>query len=200
MHISEGVLNPEILIGGAIISIAIGLYALKTLKNEDIPIVAVFSALFFIGSFVHIPIGPTSVHLVLNGIIGAILGVRAFLAIGIALLLQGILFGFGGVTSLGVNTLNIALPAVLVYYLFRVNTQNLLLKNIKYFLVGFLAVGLSATMLSLSLALNGEAFYDVAKLAFISNMPIMIIEGLITMFAINFLQKIYPEILQGSTI
>ncbi len=198
MHISEGVLNPEILIGGAVISTAFVAYALKTLKNEEIPLVAVFSALFFIGSFIHVPIGPASIHLVLNGIIGAILGIRAFLAIGVALLLQGVLFGFGGITTLGVNTLNIALPGVIVYYLLKVKFDNILLNNIKYFFVGFGSVALSALMLSLTLALNGEAFYDVARLAFVSNVPIMAIEGIITMFAINFLQKVYPKVFRGS--
>ncbi len=46
MHISEGVLRPEILIGGAVLSTALVFYAFKTLKNEEIPKTAVLSALF----------------------------------------------------------------------------------------------------------------------------------------------------------
>jgi len=197
MHISEGILKPEILIGGAVVSLAITAYALKKLKNEEIPLVAVFSALFFLGSFIHIPVGPTSVHLVLNGIIGAILGIRAFIAIGIALLLQGLLFGYGGVSTLGINTFNMAIPALFAYILFSLHVKNHFLKKIKYFSVGFLPITLSALMLSLTLALNGDALIPAAKVAFISNIPVMIIEGFITMFAIVFLEKVYPQIFRS---
>lgn len=194
MHISEGVLQPEILISGAVISISIGAYALKKLKNEEIPLVAVFSALFFLGSFIHIPVGPASVHLILNGIIGAILGVRAFISIAIALLLQGLLFGYGGVSTLGINTLNLALPALLGYMLISLHVKNLLWKKVLYFFIGFLPVSMSAFMLSITLALNGESFIPAAKIAFFANMPVMFIEGFITMFALLFLEKVYPKI------
>lgn len=197
MHISEGVLRPEILVAGAVVSLAITTYALIKLKNEEIPLVAVFSALFFLGSFMHIPIGVTSVHLVLNGIIGAILGVRAFIAIGIALLLQGLLFGYGGISTLGVNTLNMAIPAVLAYAIFSLPIKGFLLNKIKYFCVGFVAVATSALMLSLTLALNGEALIPAAKLAFVSSIPVMFIEGFITMFAIVFLEKVYPQVFRS---
>ena len=194
MHISEGVLKPEILIGGAVISLAFSAYAMKKLKNEEIPLVAVFSALFFIGSFIHIPVGPASVHLVLNGIIGAILGVRAFISIGIALLLQGLLFGYGGISTLGINTLNMAFPALLAYGIFALNIKNIWLKKVQYFSVGFISVGLSALMLSLTLFLNTEALNLAAKVVFVSSLPIMLIEGFITLFAILFLRKVYPQI------
>ena len=94
MHISEGVLRPEILIGGAVLSTALVFYAFKTLKNEEIPKTAVLSALFFLASFIHIPLGPTSVHLVLGGIVGALLtGVFAAPALG----------GFGTVEDIGLQ-------------------------------------------------------------------------------------------------
>jgi len=194
MHISEGVLKPEILIGGAVISLAFSAYAMKKLKNEEIPLVAVFSALFFIGSFIHIPVGPASIHLVLNGIIGAILGVRAFISISIALLLQGLLFGYGGISTLGINTLNMAFPALLAYGIFALNIKNIWLKKVQYFSVGFISVGLSALMLSLTLFLNTEALNLAAKVVFVSSLPIMLIEGFITLFAILFLRKVYPQI------
>jgi len=195
MHISEGVLRPEILIGGAVISTLISAYALKKLKNEEIPLVAVFSALFFLASFIHIPVGPASVHLILNGIIGAILGIRAFIAIGIALLLQGLLFGYGGVSTLGINTFNLALPAMIGFYMFSLHAKSETVKKIKYFFIGFLPITLSAAMLSLTLACNGESLIPAAKVAFVANMPVMFIEGFITMFALLFLEKVYPKIL-----
>lgn len=197
MHISEGVLNPEILIGGAVISIIITAYALKKLKNEEIPLVAVFSALFFLSSFIHVPVGPVSIHLILNGIIGAILGVRAFIAILIALLLQGLLFGYGGISTLGINTLNLALPALLGWFIISLHVKNGVFKKAQYFLIGFIPVCISALFLSTTLALNGESFIDAAKVALMAHIPVMFVEGIITMFALAFLGKVYPQILKS---
>lgn len=196
MHISEGVLKPEILIAGAVVSTIAVAIALKKLKNEEIPLVAVFSALFFLASFIHIPAGPTSVHLVLNGIIGAILNIRVFISIVVALLLQGLLFGYGGISTLGINTFNLALPALIGYFIFKIPVKNDLMKKIKYFFVGFLPVSLSAIFLSTTLALNGEAFLVAAKISLLSHIPVMFIEGIITMFALIFLEKVYPKILK----
>ncbi len=119
MHISEGILSGPVLLGGAILSAGgIGL-GLKQINTTDLPKVAILSSGFFVASLIHIPVGPTSAHLLLNGLIGLILGFKAFPAIFVALLLQALLFQFGGLTTLGVNTFNMATPAVLSYYLFR---------------------------------------------------------------------------------
>ena len=73
----------------------------------------VLSATFFVASLVHVPVGPSSVHLIMNGLAGLVLGWAAFPALFVGLLLQAVFFGFGGVTVLGVNTVAIALPAVI---------------------------------------------------------------------------------------
>lgn len=195
MHLSEGLLRPEILIGGAVISAAFTLYAFKTLKDDEIPKTAVLSALFFLASFIHVPIGPTSVHLVLGGIVGAMLGIRAFIAIFVALLLQGVLFGFGGLTTLGINLFNLATPTLIGYWLFMLPSTKRWQKDMLWFLVGFIPLALSAFLLSLTLALNGDAFVDAAKLALMAHLPIMFIEGFITLFALRFIEKVSPHLL-----
>lgn len=197
MHISEGLLEPQILIGGAVITLGITAYAVKKLKNEEIPLVSVFSALFFLGSFIHVPVGPVSVHLILNGIIGGILGLRAFIAIFIALLIQGLIFGYGGVSTLGINTFNLAFPALLSWYMLSFNIKNTLFRKIQYFFIGSVSVLLSAILLSLTLALNGDSFVDAAKIALVAHIPIMLIEGIITMFALLFLDRVYPQLLRS---
>lgn len=196
MHISEGVLIPEILICGAIVSTCILTYTLSKLRQEEIPLVAVFSALFFFASFIHIPVGPTSIHLILSGIIGAILGTRAFISIFMALLLQGLLFGYGGISTLGINSFNLGVPAILGYLLLSIHVEHPIMKKIQYFSIGFLPICLSAIFLSLTLVLNGEAFMITAKIALLTNIPLMFIEGFITMFSLLFLQKVYPKIFE----
>lgn len=115
MHISDGILTSEVAIGSAIIATSFLLYSFKDLKNKNIAIVSSMSALFFIASFVHIPLGFVQIHLILIGIIGIILGAQVFLAIFIALLLQATLLGYGGISSLGANLIIMSLPAYLIY-------------------------------------------------------------------------------------
>jgi cobalt/nickel transport system permease protein len=118
VHISEGVLSPSVLIAGAALTTAGVAVGLKNLDHEKIPATGILSAAFFVASLVHVPIGPSSVHMILNGLLGLILGWKAFPAILVGLALQALLFQFGGITTLGVNTLNMALPAVVCYYFF----------------------------------------------------------------------------------
>ncbi len=74
MHISEGVLTPGILMGGALLAAAGVAAGLKKTDRKDIPFMGILTAAFFVASLVHIPIGPFSAHLVLNGLLGLILG------------------------------------------------------------------------------------------------------------------------------
>jgi ABC-type Co2+ transport system permease subunit len=96
MHISEGVLSAPVLVGGAALTVAGLGVALKKLRNEDIPKVGFLSAGFFVAGLIHVPIGFASVHLVLNGLVGIILGWLSFPAIFVGLLLQSIMFQYGG--------------------------------------------------------------------------------------------------------
>ena len=201
MHISEGVLSPAILIGGAVVTMAGVAIGLKKVDNENIPKMGILSASFFVASLIHVPVGPSSVHLILNGLLGLILGWRAFPAILVALALQAFLFQFGGITTLGVNTMNMALPAVICYYLFGWSVKS----GIKQFLFitavfasGFCAVLVSSILVGFSLYLTGEAFLPAAKLLIAAHLPVMIIEGIVTAACILFLKKVRPEILMNS--
>ena len=196
MHIAEGVLRPEILVAGAAAGGAVFAYAVWTLKQLEIPTVAALSALFFLASFVHIPIGVSSAHLILSGVVGALIGVRAFAAIGVALLFQSVLFGFGGVTTLGVNLCILALPALIARAIFVLRNDNNCVRQTVYFATGFVPVVCGAFLLSCVLAFNGDQFINAAKLAFAVHIPIMIIEGIITMLTLNFLAKVKPELLK----
>jgi len=197
MHISEGILSAPVLTTGAgLTAIAIG-YSLKKIEYKEVPKVAILSSAFFIASLIHVPVGPSSVHLILNGIIGILLGWAAFPAILVALALQGVLFQFGGITTLGVNTFNMAFPAIICFYLFRkgIRNGNNLTAFSLAFACGFLAVMLSGIMVAIALIFTGEPFIQVAKLVLIAHLPVMILEGLLTVFCIAFLRKVRPEIL-----
>ena len=194
MHISEGILSAPVLVSGAVLTVA----GLKKLDYDRISQVAILSAGFFVACLVHVPIGPASTHLILNGLMGLFLGWVAFPAILIGLVLQAVLFQFGGLTTLGVNTLNMALPAVICFYVFRagIKSKNMTLSMATSFLCGFGAVFLGSLMLAASLALTGKHFLVVAKIVVIAHLPVMIIEGLITALCVRFLRRVKPEVLE----
>jgi cobalt/nickel transport system permease protein len=199
MHISEGVLSAPVLITGAALTAAGTAIGLKRLDYERIAQVGILSSAFFVASLIHVNVGPSSVHLILNGILGLLLGWAAVPAILVALTLQALFFQFGGITVLGVNTFIMALPAVICHYLFRrLLWQRPAVALSASFACGFLAVFLSALLLGGALYLTEEAFMAVASLAVAANLPVMVVEGVITAFCIAFLKKVEPGLLPGS--
>jgi cobalt/nickel transport system permease protein len=118
VHISDGVLTLPWLAGGFALAAALALFGAWRIRDEEIPQVALLTSAFFVASFIHVRIPPASVHLLLNGLVGVILGRRAALAIPVGLLLQAALFGHGGFTTLGINSCDMVLPALLAALLF----------------------------------------------------------------------------------
>lgn len=200
MHISEGVLSAPVLVAGAALA-ASGIAAgLKKVDHDRVMSVSILSAAFFVASLVHVPIGPANAHLILNGLVGVVLGWAAFPSIFVALLLQAVLFQYGGLTVLGLNTFTMAAPAVLCFYLFRPLLRR---EGRSRFVgacgVGFLSVLLSTVLTAASLVFSGEAFVSTATVLAGVHVPVMIVEGIITGFAYCFLARVKPEVLHGIT-
>jgi cobalt/nickel transport system permease protein len=74
MHIVEGALSNSVVIGGAVPTVAGIAKGLRELDMERIPTAGVLSATFFVAALVHVPIGLSSVHLIMNGLAGVLLG------------------------------------------------------------------------------------------------------------------------------
>jgi cobalt/nickel transport system permease protein len=195
MHISEGVLSAPVLISGGVLTAAGTAVGLKKLDYDRIMTVSILAATFFVASLIHVPVGPGSVHLILNGLLGVILGWVCFPAILIALLLQAIFFQFGGILVLGVNTFTMAAPALLCFYLVRPWLERPGTRSAAGFMAGFFSVFLSALFMAAALALSDSGFLATAKLVVLANMPVMVIEGFITMFTVAFLARVQPDIL-----
>lgn len=197
MHISEGVLPATTLIAGAALAVAGLSLGLRKMDQERLHQVALLAAAFFVASLVNLPAGPARVHLVLNGLLGLLLGWSAFPAIFVALVLQALLFSFGGLTTLGVTTFNLALPALVVHWVCgpwaRGGSQRLAL--IAGFAAGALGVALSALLVSLSLLTAGEEFLGAAQLILAAHLPVMLVEGLVTAAAVVFLRRVRPAML-----
>lgn len=197
MHISEGVLTAPVLIGTGALAAVLTVYGFNKMKGEMLAKTALMSSLFFVGSFIHVPLGPSSIHLVLNGLVGAMLGFCAFPAIFVALLMQAMLFQYGGFTTLGANLIVMAVPALAARYIFtQAKTKSGIAASIMYFLTGALPVAFSALLLSVVLAIGGDKFSEAAKTLFLIHIPVFISEGIICIFLFRFIMKVYPDILE----
>ena len=196
MHISEGVLSGPVLIAGAALAVAGTTIGLKKIDYDHIVHVAILASAFFVAALIHVNIGPSSAHLILNGIVGLLLGFSAFPAILTALLLQSIFFQYGGLTALGVNTVVMAAPAVAVHYLFLPFIgRSPRMTFIMGFLSGMAAILFSSLLLGLALWFTDENFFKTSLAVILANLPVMVIEGIVTGFCVSFLLKVYPEII-----
>lgn len=118
VHISDGVLNLPWLAAGFVGAAALVALGLWRIRDEEIPRIALLTAAFFVASLIHVAVPPTSVHLLLTGLVGVVLGRRAGLAILVGLFLQYVLIQHGGFYTLGINGCVMALPALLSWQLF----------------------------------------------------------------------------------
>ncbi len=198
MHISEGVLSGPVLASGAALAVVGTAVGLKKLDYDRIAQASVLSASFFVASLIHVPIGVTSAHLILNGIVGLLLGWAAFPVILVALLLQAMLFQFGGITTLGVNAIIMALPAVICHHAFGpLIRKRAIVADIGAFACGFFSVFLGAVIVALALMFTEENFWKIAGAVVLAHIPVMVIEGFVTTFCVRFLKKVHPQMLPG---
>lgn len=196
MHVVDGALSMEVVASGAVLAaggIALGL---RSLTLEKIPAAGVLSATFFVASLIHVPIGPSSVHLIMGGLAGLVLGWAAFPALAVALLLQAVFFGFGGLTVLGVNTVAISLPAVVMYYACRRGAASASprIAMAAGAVAGGGAILLTALFVALALWASGEEFLPAAKLVVLAHLPVMVIEGLVCAAAVGLVRRVNPAL------
>ncbi|MGB2728666.1 MAG: cobalt transporter CbiM [Halobacteriota archaeon] len=206
VHISDGVLSLPVLaagwaITGVLIAVAIWWSKRKGSIVEEIPKLSVMTAAFFVASLIHVAVGPTSVHLILCGLMGVTLGILAYPAIFIGLVLQAFLFGHGGVTTIGINTVVMGVPALIAYGIFKAGSKlgfsrKGVSEGIFGAIAGGLAVALAVLLLVICLLTTGKEFSGVASLVAVAHIPIMIIEAAVVGSVVAFLMKVKPELIQ----
>jgi cobalt/nickel transport system permease protein len=205
VHISDGnVLTPDWLVGGYLLAGILIVMGSWGIRDEEIPQVGLLTAAFFVVSLIRVPIPglPTSAHLLLNGLLGVVLGRRAALAIPIGLLLQAVLLQHGGLTTLGVNSCVMVLPALMAWQMFSIFQKLPGRKKIPDFAVGLVVGGSAvlATVLLNCLALLWGGTSDWRSLIVLTLVPhllIAAIEGVILGFTVSFLARVKPQMLGG---
>lgn len=197
-HIPDGVLSVPVLATGAVLSFSLLAVAVNKLDNDKIPPAAVLAAAFFVASLVSVPAGPSSVHLILNGVMGVLLGWAAIPAVLVALLMQSMFFGHGGLLTLGVNTFNIAFPALMIGLMLKPIIVNAAPKRVM--IVGGAAGGLSVLMTAgliyLSLLLTGDEYQLSGNVLAVTYLPLILVETVISAVILSFLMKVSPTFIR----
>ncbi len=203
VHISDGVLTAPWLASGFALAGLLAVIAANRIRDDEIPRIALLSAAFFVASLMHLRFGPTSVHLLLNGLVGVVLGRRAPLAILIGLALQAALLGHGGFSTIGVNTCVLTLPALAAGGFFAVLRrfwQNHPHNPALLWLLGF---GLGVTSVLMTIALQAvvllwggaERWDQIVAVVFLAHLPIAGLEGVVLGFTVRFLARVKPEMI-----
>lgn len=152
VHISDGVLATPFWLAGFAAAILLLCWGAWKTQEEEVPRIALATAVFFIASTIHIKVPGSSVHLLLNGLTGVVLGRRAVLAIAGGLVLQALLIGHGGFYALGVNICVMTLPALAACVVHRALVSGLTTSRR---VICSLLVFAAAAMLTLSSVFSG---------------------------------------------
>ena len=212
MHIPDGIVPAEVAVAGYLAAGALMAFALRKIEGEDdpqanIPKAALLTSAFFVASWIHIPVPPTSAHLVLNGMLGVLLGYYAIPAILIGLFFQAVMFQHGGLTTLGINATMMGVPALLAYYLFGLR-HTFKLESPRWtsmfaFISGAVGLGLAAliamTILIATIpdTLDVSAERDAIITLTLAHVPLALIEGAFAALLVSYLLRVKPELIDG---
>src|SRR5512136_138587 len=131
MHIPDGYLGPQT--WGILYGVMVPLWALasrivrRTLRQRQVPFLALGAAFSFVIMMFNIPIpGGSTGHAVGGAIVGIVMGPWAgVIAISVALVLQALMFGDGGITAIAANCFNMAVVMpFLGYWVYRIISGN----------------------------------------------------------------------------
>jgi cobalt/nickel transport system permease protein len=200
MHLADGIVPISYALAGFAGSGALTAACLQRIAclpdpQARVPAAALVAAVFFVGALVSIPVPPVSVHLMLCGLIGILLGWFAMPVVLIGLFFQAILFGHGGLTTLGLNGLILGIPALLAFALWRLAAPDGRHAGGVGFALGaggvVLAVSLFAAILLAGLPVHIDAVTERRALTalLVAHLPLAVIEGLVTAATLGFLKR-----------
>ncbi len=221
MHIPDGYLGPAT--SGVFYAVMIPLWMAasrivkKTLNARQVPLLAIGAAFSFVIMMFNIPIpGGSTGHAVGGVLVAILLGPwAAMIAITVALVIQALLFGDGGITALGANCFNMAVVIPFV----GVGTYRLIAggapleskrRVIAAGLAGYIGLNAAAILAGVEFGLQpvlsqsaaGQALY--CPYGFRIAVPAMAgehllifgwVEALVTALVIKYMQKQAPELL-----
>ncbi len=185
MHIPDGYLSPSTCATLYAASTPFWYVALrrlrKRLNTRMVPLLSVFAAFTFVIMMFNLPLpGGTTGHAVGVGIAVVVLGPWAsMLAISIALVIQAILFGDGGITTLGANCFNMAIVgSLLAYLVYRVAGGHAPLRSSRRVwaaaLAGYIGINAAALCAAVEFGIQPLFFKDASGAPLYAPYPLTI--------------------------
>ncbi len=156
MHIPDGYLSPQTYVpfsAAMVPYLAVAARKVRqTVRSRNVPLLAMGAAFSFVIMMFNIPIpGGTTGHAVGAVIVAILLGPwAACVAVSIALIIQALMFGDGGITAMGANCFNMAVVMPFVgYYTYRLISGNSAITSPRRLLAGGVAGYLGLNMAAL---------------------------------------------------
>jgi cobalt/nickel transport system permease protein len=174
-------------------------WAKNELNEEKLPLVAVLAAGIFALQAFNLPVSMgTSGHLVGGALVAIILGspFAAVFILTLVLIVQGILFGDGGITTMGLNILNMGVVGGFVgFYSFKGLKAVTRSMPVSAFIAAWFACLIPALCASVELWFAGTFPLEAGLLAMgIYYAIIGIIEGIVTVAAIYLIVNVRPDL------
>lgn len=220
MHIPDNYLSPTTCIAMGAVMVPIWRTAVKKVKNEltkkRIPLMGIGAAFTFMVMMFNIPLpGGTTGHAVGATLIALLLGPwAACISVTIALLVQAVIFGDGGILAFAANCFNMAFIAPFIGYY----SYNLINKRIKsdkgtyvaIFISAYLALNAAAMFTAIEFGIQPLLSVDGSGLPIYSPYPLNIsipamliphllvvgvLEGIITAGVYGFVKQVSPGII-----
>ncbi|HTW66987.1 MAG TPA: cobalt transporter CbiM [Bryobacteraceae bacterium] len=224
MHIPDGYLSPATcaaLYAGAAPFWYVSLQRMKRVFNTQmVPLLSVFAAFSFIVMMFNLPLpGGTTGHAVGVGIASIVLGPWAsILGISIALIIQAVFFGDGGITAIGANCFNMAIIGSLVAYaVYRAVSGRAAITSVRRVvaagIAGYVAINLAALAAAVEFGIQPMLYHDASGAPLYAPYPLHIAipammighltvaglaEMVITAGVVAYLQKSEPSLLKAT--
>lgn len=224
MHIPDGYLGPATC--GIFYAVMLPVWTVasrivkKTLKARQVPLLAIGAAFSFVIMMFNVPIpAGTTGHAVGAVLVAILLGPwAACIAVTVALVVQALLFGDGGVTAIGANCFNMAFIEVFAgYYLYRFLSGSSAVTSgrrvIAAGVAGYVALNIAALSTAVMFGIqpllyrsaSGQSLYcpyglNVAISAMLSEHLLVFgwVEALVTALVVKYLQKQDPSLLKAA--
>lgn len=220
MHIPDGYLSPQTYIPLFGVFVSVAAVAVKKVKNEvsarNIPYLGMAAAFSFLIMMFNLPVpGGTTGHAVGSAVIAIIFGPwAAMLAVSVALIIQALIFGDGGITAIGANCFNMAIfMPFTAYYIFKLVSKTTTRKSrisFAAFISGYLSLVMAAILTAVEFGIqpliastpDGKALYcpydlsiAVPAMAIEHMLLFGIVEGIITAIIVNYFLKTEPKMI-----
>lgn len=171
MHIPDGYLSPSTCAVTFAMAAPFWYVASRKVKSrlhtKLVPLMAVVSAFSFVVMMFNLPLpGGTTGHAVGLGIAAIVLGPwAAVLSISIALLIQAVFFGDGGITAIGANCLNMAIVGPFVaYFVYQLIAGRAELTSVRRVVAagvaGYVGINVAAFVASIEFGIQPMLFHD----------------------------------------